>query len=87
MLNINYTRTSAARHFYFNRIVLLWNSVQPAINLNESFKVVRYKLMNFLWSRSAAYKTVRITLVTSAAQILSVHNFTVDMHTYRNSFN
>ena len=50
MLNINYTRTSAARHFYFNRIVLLWNSVQPAINLNESFKVVRYKLINFLWS-------------------------------------
>ena len=50
MLNINYTRTSAARHFYFNRIVLLWNSVQPAINLNDSFKVVRYKLINFLWS-------------------------------------
>ena len=36
MLNINYTRTSAARHFYFNRIVLLWNSVQPAINLSKS---------------------------------------------------
>ena len=50
MLIINYTRTSAARHFYFNRIVLLWNSVQPAINLNESFQVIRYKLINFLWS-------------------------------------
>ena len=46
MLNINYNRTSAARH-YFNHIVLLGNS---AINLNESFKVVRYKLINFLWS-------------------------------------
>ena len=50
MLNINYTRTSAARHFYFNRIVLLWNSVQPAINLDEPFQVVRHKLINFLWS-------------------------------------
>ena len=27
-----------------------WNSVQPAINLNEPFQVVRYKLTNFLWS-------------------------------------
>ena len=42
MLNINYTRTSAVRHFYFNRIVLLWNSVQPAINLNEPFQVIMY---------------------------------------------
>ena len=55
MLNINYTRTSAARHFFFNRIVLLWNSVQPAINLNESFKVVRYKLISFLWSHFINY--------------------------------
>ena len=55
MLNINYTRTSAARHFYFNRIVLLWNSVQPAISLNESFKVVRYKLISFLWSHFISY--------------------------------
>ena len=31
LLNIKYTRTSAARHFYFNRIVLLWNSAQPTI--------------------------------------------------------
>ena len=36
-------------YFYFNRIVLLWTSVQPAINLNESFQVIRYKLINFLW--------------------------------------
>ena len=42
--------STTARHFYFNRIVLLWNSVQPAINLNEPFQVVRYKLINFLWS-------------------------------------
>ena len=51
MLNINYSTTSAARHFYFNCIVLLWNSVQPAINLNESLQVVRYKHINFIWSR------------------------------------
>ena len=50
LLNINYTRTSAAGHFYFNRIVLLWNSIKPPINLPDSFQVIRYKLINFLWS-------------------------------------
>ena len=29
---------------------LTFSSVQPAINLNEPFQVVRYKLINFLWS-------------------------------------
>ena len=28
MLQCNHTRTSRARHFYFNRVVKLWNSIQ-----------------------------------------------------------
>ena len=44
MLNINYTRISAARHFYFDHIVLLWNSVQPAMNHSKLLGI------KFLWS-------------------------------------
>ena len=32
-LQYNYTRTTAARHFFFNRVVRLWNALQP-INID-----------------------------------------------------
>ena len=37
-LQINSKRTSAARHFYFNRVVRLWNFIPVnVINLYDSF--------------------------------------------------
>jgi hypothetical protein len=52
MLTINFTRTSAARHFYFNRIVCLWNSIQSVvpINTSESLYVIKRKLIKHFWS-------------------------------------
>ena len=44
----NYCRTSIVRHFYFNRVVLLWNAVPP-INLDLSLQTIKRQLYSFLW--------------------------------------
>ena len=52
MLTINLVHTSAARHFYFNRIAMLWNVVQSSTNLSvtESLFTVKRRLITFLWA-------------------------------------
>ena len=50
VLSINYTRTSSVRHFYFNRIARIWNTVHPSINLSESTPTIKFKLIQLLWS-------------------------------------
>ena len=47
-LKHNYCRTSKARHFYFNRIVRLWNSLPP-IDLTRSPRTIKHLLINHLW--------------------------------------
>ena len=42
----NITPTSYTRHFYFNRIVRLWNSL-PFIDLHLSFYVIKAKLYDY----------------------------------------
>jgi hypothetical protein len=61
MLTINFTRTSAARHFYFNRIVCLWNSIQSVvpINTSESLYVIKRKLKAFLVSLLSPLRPVK----------------------------
>ena len=49
-LVINYSRTSAYRHFHFNRIVLLYNTIHPVINLSDSYNTIKCKIIAFLWS-------------------------------------
>ena len=49
-LVINYSRTSAYRHFYFNRIVLLYNAIHSVINLSDSYNTIKCKVIAFLWS-------------------------------------
>ena len=52
MLTINLVHTSTARHFYFNRITMLWNVVQSSTNLSitESVFTVKRRLLTFLWA-------------------------------------
>lgn len=45
----NYTKTNKARHFYFNRVVRLWNKL-PEINLENSFSNIKVYLTKFLWN-------------------------------------
>ena len=44
----NYTSSSHTRHFYFNRITRLWNSL-PHINLDQSIDTIKSNLYNYLW--------------------------------------
>ena len=44
----NFCRTSIVRHFYYNRVVLLWNAM-PAINLDLSLRSIKRQLCSFLW--------------------------------------
>ena len=45
----NYAHTNQARHFFFNRIVRLWNSL-PTINLNLTTNTIKSILYNHFWS-------------------------------------
>ena len=48
-LQRKHCRTSYGRHFYFNRIVRLWNAVPP-IDISLSEYTIKPHLMDFLWS-------------------------------------
>ena len=45
----NYTRTSTHRHFYFNRIIRLWNNLPP-IDLSKSVQCIKSHLYSHLWN-------------------------------------
>ena len=45
----NYTRTSTHRHFYFNRIIRLWNNLPP-IDLSKSVQCIKSHLYPHLWN-------------------------------------
>ena len=45
----NFARYSTTRHFYFNRIVRLWNSL-PHIDTTQSLFTIKQKLTTHLWS-------------------------------------
>ena len=47
-LQHRYYRTTANRHFYFNRIVLLWNKLPP-IDTSNSYKSIKKFLLSFFW--------------------------------------
>lgn len=60
--------TSLGRHFYFNRIVCLWNALPP-IDLEKSAAVLKNHLTQFLhvgWLMATLYESVsqglRVTL-------------------------
>ena len=44
----NYSRTTTYHHFYFNRLVRLWNSL-PFIDLSQSLQCIKSKLLSYLW--------------------------------------
>ena len=47
-LNHTKSATNSHRHFYFNRLPRLWNSIPP-IDLNSSIDSIKFALMKFLW--------------------------------------
>ena len=48
-LKVNYNRTSVTRHFYFNRVVKLWNCMPP-IDLSMSYSKLKHTLKQIFWS-------------------------------------
>ena len=52
-LTYKHVRTNMTRHFYFNRIVRLWNSL-PQIDLSLSLETLKKKLYNHFWAHFIA---------------------------------
>lgn len=44
----NFRRTTIGRHYFFNRIVRLWNAL-PELDLGKSVEVLKHRIMLFLW--------------------------------------
>ena len=47
-LRVNFNKTSHSHHFYFNRIVRLWNALPP-LNLSLSFSTLKLHLKQLFW--------------------------------------
>ncbi len=50
MLQINYTRTSTARHFYFNRVARTSNMITPTIIFTDGITSIKTNLKRYLWT-------------------------------------
>ncbi len=49
-LKYKYQRTSAGRHFYFNRVARLWNKFPATcLDLSKSFCAIKKNVSDFLW--------------------------------------
>ena len=48
-LVFNHVRTNTVRHFFFHRVVKLWNSI-PLVDLSLSFETLKTTLYNHFWS-------------------------------------
>ena len=47
-LSHNFTRLNKTRHYYFNRVVRLWNAM-PSLDLEMSYRRIERLLFNFFW--------------------------------------
>ena len=47
-LSCKYSRTSVACHFYFSRVVRLWNSL-PCIDLSKSYNLIKQEISDHFW--------------------------------------
>lgn len=48
-LSYRFQRTTIGRHYYFNRIIRLWNFL-PEINLLKSFETIKFNLTKVFWN-------------------------------------
>ena len=48
-MEYHYKRTSLGRHYYFNRVVRLWNAL-PEIELEASARLIKIQISKFLWN-------------------------------------
>ena len=54
-LKLNFNRTSTTQHFYFNRVVKLWNKIPCNIlDLSLSLGTLKMRLNHFLWTNFIA---------------------------------
>ena len=78
-LQHNYCRTSVSHHFYFNRIVRLWNKL-PSIDLSRSIPSIKYNLISHLWEHFNIHfdPTIHAHIITSvhAALVLCSNSLT-----------
>ncbi len=47
-LSHNFTRLNKTRHYYFNRVVRLWNAM-PSLDLEMPYRRIKRLLFNFFW--------------------------------------
>ena len=47
-LSASFSRTSSVKHFYFHRIVTLWNSL-PHIDLDQPLITIKHQIQTYLW--------------------------------------
>ena len=50
----NFTKFCSSRHFYFNRIVRLWNALPP-VNLNDSILTIKHNIHTHFWCHFLAH--------------------------------
>ena len=70
-LQHNFNRTSKSHHFYFNRIVRIWNKL-PFIDLSYSIPHIKQQLLRYLWDHFFS-TLIQLTPVLSTFTVLVIH--------------
>ena len=66
-------RTNSARHFYFNRIPRLWNSL-PTFDLDQSVSSIKRGVQQFFWDHFIHTLNLIVHVhITSCVLALNVH--------------
>ena len=77
-LKHNYCRTSITRHFFFNRVILLWNSLSH-INLDLSINSIRRNIITHLWDHFLKYFDVHDLCTVPFTMFVHVPNVTISL--------
>ena len=81
-LKHNFCRYSTTQHFYFNRVVHLWNALPP-VDITQSYPTIKRQITNFLWDHFTSNFTLTLhalfTLYTPVPPALTslIHNFLI----------
>ena len=79
----NFASTNHTRHFYFNRITRLWNSL-PVIDLNLSTSTIKSKLYHYFWTH--LYNSLTLIIYIHITIFVRVANARSDLKHFSVNF-
>ena len=69
-LKHNFNHFTTSRHFYFNRVIHIWNAI-PFFDISQFYSSLNHQIVSFLWDHFIVH--FKLTLIPHALLISTVH--------------